>query len=168
MQARGSLIPVYSKRFPNTAKHRRLIFLLLESHTYSYLHLMETGSLHPREGCFLDFLDQQKWNAFFQNVKKIQLDQATLIVVTPGWQTPILVPWASANVNKESLDTSKCFKYSNRAKQNHRLIEKQNLQLLASTVSGEAICRRIIRRVCHPYCKCQETRDSLLLQIDLV
>ena len=50
-------------------------------------------------------------------LKKIQLDQATLIAVTPGWQNTVLVSSASANVNKESHVTSKCFRSFDRAKQ---------------------------------------------------
>ena len=48
---------------------------------------METGPLQPGERCFLIFLDQQKGCLIGWVLKMIQLNQATLIVVTPRWQT---------------------------------------------------------------------------------
>ena len=79
-------------------------------------------------------------------LKKIQLDQATLIAVTPGWQNTVLVSSASANVNKESLVTSKCFRSFDRAKQASLSADrKKNMQLLAWTVSGKS-CLQYYRK----------------------
>ena len=52
-------------------------------------------------------------------------------------------------------------------KKNNQLIEKQNLQLLAWTVSGKRYLQKDYQKSLPLYCKCQKTGDSLSLQIGL-
>ena len=52
-------------------------------------------------------------------------------------------------------------------KKNNQLIENKNCNSWNGQFQGNVICRRIIRKVCHLYCKCQKTMDSLSLRISL-
>ena len=52
-------------------------------------------------------------------------------------------------------------------KKNNQLIENKTCNSWNGQFQGNAICRRIIRKVCHLYCKCQKTTDSLSLRIGL-
>ena len=64
----------------------------------THLHLVEAGPLQPRKRWFPNILDQQKGICLSpvlsdrSNLKKIQLDQVTLIAVTSGWQTQSWYP----------------------------------------------------------------------------
>ena len=59
----------------------------------------------------------------------------------------VVVPSTSANVNKKSLVTSKYSRSFDRTKQNYQLIENQNLQLLAWTVSGKSYLQKDSQKI---------------------
>ena len=139
------------------------------------LRLMKTGPLQLREKCFPNSLDQLKRICLSPILsyrsgikKKIQLDQAALIVVTPGWQTGSRYPHVlQMSIKNPLLLLNVPNLLIGLNKQKHQLIEKRNLHLLAWTVSGKNYLQKIIRRLRNPYYKCQKTRDSLSLRIDL-
>ena len=71
------------------------------------------------------------------------MDQATLIVVTPGWQTQSWYPHLlQMSIKNPLLLPSIPNLLIGTNKQNHKLIEKKNLQLLAWTVSGKSYLQK--------------------------
>ena len=115
----------------------------------THLHLIEIGPLQPRERCLPNFLKQQNGYAFppfcliGRVLKKVQLDQATLIVVTPEWQTQSWYPQLLQMSIKNLLLLPSISNLSiGPNKQNHQLIEKQNLQLLAWTILGKSYLQK--------------------------
>ena len=76
-------------------------------------------------------------------LEKIQLDQATLIVVTPGWQTQSwYTQLMQMSINYPFLLPSIPNLLIGPNKQNRQLIEKQNLQLLAWTASRKSYLQK--------------------------
>ena len=103
----------------------------------THLNLMKTGPFQTRERCFLIFLEQQKGCLIRRALKETKMDQTTVIVVTPRWETQFWHPQLLQMSIKNHLSLPNVSNLLiGPSKQNHKLIEKQNLQLLTWTVSG--------------------------------
>ena len=84
---------------------------------------MEIGPLHPRERCLPNILDQQKEICLCpilsnrSGLRKDSIGPSNTDSSNPRMANTVVVPSASANVNKESLATSKYSRSFDRTKQ---------------------------------------------------
>ena len=87
----------------------------------------------------------------------------------PSMAGTVLVPSVSEqmSIKNPSLLSSISNLLIGPNKKNNQLIEKQNLQFLAWTVSGKRYLQKDYQKSLPLYCKCQKTGDSLSLQIGL-
>ena len=119
----------------------------------AHLYFREIGPLQPRERCLPNILDQQKGICFSpilsnrSGLKKDSIGPSNTDSSNHRMANTVVVPSTSANVNKKSLVTSKYSRSFDRTKQNYQLIENQNLQLLAWTVSGKSYLQKDSQKI---------------------
>ena len=100
----------------------------------SSLFLLDTGSMQQRQGCFSNVCDSKKGYALLpfsrigRILHKVLIDQGTLILITPAWQTQYWYPELLRLSSRNRLVLSKgpdLLQGSN--KERHPVITKENL-----------------------------------------
>ena len=125
------------------SRHRSFCFQNFPSG--SNIHVMEVGSIQKGKGCFSNNMDPSKriclpptpaFALIGQVLNKWQKEKATLLLITPAWQTqswsPLLLQ-LTVRITLVLPKTQNLLLDPNREK--HPLIEQGNLQLLVWTVS---------------------------------
>ena len=99
---------------------------------------------------------------------KVLFDQATLILITPAWQTQSWYPQLLRLSIRNPLILPKVPDLlQGPNKEPHPLITKGSLQLLAWIVSGKGYLQKEYQRKLHSYHKCQTIRHNHSLRIVL-
>ena len=128
MEVKSQDIPEDLQIQGNT-RDRSFCFSNLTSITH--LHLMEIGPLQPRERCLPNILDQQKGICLCpilsnrSGLRKDSIGPSNTDSSNPRMANTVVVPSASANVNKESLATSKYSRSFDRTKQTKSSVERK-------------------------------------------
>ena len=116
----------------------------------SSLYVVKTRPLQQRQGCFSYLIDSQAelcFPTFFffigSVLNKVEIDQATLILITPMWHTHSSYPQLLQISVKDPLFLPNILNLLISPNQeNHVLVEKGSLKLLPGTVFGKSYLQK--------------------------
>ena len=135
------------------------IFSKLLAQSSSSLEAVEP---HPIKGT-IKFLKSKTKNSFFF-LHRVLIDQATLILVTPVWQTQSWYPQLLRFSNRSPLILSKVpGLLQGLNKELHPIIVKGNLQHLAWIVSGKGYLQKEYRRNLPPLSQMPDNQAQSLI-----
>ena len=135
------------------------IFSKLPARSSSSLEAVEP---HPLKGA-IKFLKSKTKNSFFFLAQSL-IDQATLILITPAWQTQSWYPQLLRLSNRNPLILSKVpGLLQGLNKEFHPLIAKGNLQHLAWMVSGKGYFQKEYQRNLPPLSQMPDNQAQSLI-----